>query len=684
MLNPKAWEGDSAVLDDWNDEICKRLDACVKVLRNAYIDSVGTTFEQPEDFGTLPIGKLLRKYNKAINKVLGIVAPKKEKEVPQLDMNPNVGKNYTFEIMYSQADCQKYERPTAPGSWCITYGEGHYNYYVRHLGIHYVIFRQDGWENIQRPKNPLSEPGFTREKPHDAYGNSLIALLQSNKSPEPVYITSRWNHGREVTCEADHAYSKEEFQQITGVTDEDLKRIYDIWKANKPSSNHGDNGSAKTREENKLAVRDLKYLQMRINAGENPNVLLYKRAVLVGNDDSKIQNCIAVCKVQPEGDNDRRPVLGFAFLVDRGKIVYETLIKNGFQTFSTKNGLLALNMRNYEKTNSYLYDTKLHRLVDVGGVVKFLSVPYFYDYENCRYFTVNRSARDFALIDSVTKKPVQLPNGEYWANTIKTKSWDWRANRGKDGARTLPDNCVICIIYDESSGEKYYFDTSNNKFLQLNGLEEFGVDVSDPKNTVLNETAGNYVTLNVRTDSNYLNAAVLFNRATNKIIDFGLKVLCTRINYVGDNNGLFICRTPENTTVIGDAENNELLKYKNGEVIEVHNNDYETNIVDGRKYLMFVVNDNYAKNAEGVTEIVFVRILDIQTRTFLNNPYQTETDPTLFRVRNFSPWRIHVFGSYSLFNIVTDPKENQNNPHIIEHVPLRDLIDKQNNNGNEL
>ena len=59
---------DESQKDVFNEEICERLNACILVLRNAYIDTVGTQFEQPEDFGELKLNALLRKYKKKIKK----------------------------------------------------------------------------------------------------------------------------------------------------------------------------------------------------------------------------------------------------------------------------------------------------------------------------------------------------------------------------------------------------------------------------------------------------------------------------------------------------------------------------------------------------------------------------------------------------------------------------------------
>ena len=52
--------------DVWNEDACRKLNALINILRNAYIDTIGETFEQPEDFGTLTLPKLLRKYGKKI------------------------------------------------------------------------------------------------------------------------------------------------------------------------------------------------------------------------------------------------------------------------------------------------------------------------------------------------------------------------------------------------------------------------------------------------------------------------------------------------------------------------------------------------------------------------------------------------------------------------------------------
>ena len=320
--------------DIWNEDICKRLNALILILRNSVVDSVGETFEQPEDFGDLPIAKLLRKYGAKINKELGIELPKKEK-VDTLDRSENVGNRYTFDILYSQNDATKYYEPTQPGAWCITYALNHYNYYKNHLGIHYVIFKKDGWENVPRQKGP----DWTPRKPQDEYGCSLIALLQSNKNGEPVYITSRWNHGYEdgTHCEADHAFTKEEFFAKTGVNDADLQRIFAIWKKDSTGHTSRTGQNPEDRAKKLYNLRDLKYRQMRINGGENPDSVMVTipremtdkaqiqeyieghKYALVGN--GKPNKSIIDYRIEIEG-------VDYHVLVDKGRILFESLISS--------------------------------------------------------------------------------------------------------------------------------------------------------------------------------------------------------------------------------------------------------------------------------------------------------------------------------------------------------------------
>jgi len=459
LLKPESWQGQD-IQDIWDDVTCKKLDALINVLRNAYIDTIGTNMLEPEDFGELPLKDLLKKYNKEIRKELGVVTKKKSTE-SEIDTNENVGNGYTFEIMYSQADCQKYERPTAPGSWCITYGQCHYDVYVNRLNIHYVIFKRNGWENIERPKNPLSEPGFTPEKPHDAYGNSLIAMLQSNTSPEPVFITSRWNHGYEVRCEADHAYTKKEFQQITGVTDDDLKRIYNIWNVFKTKKK---SNSIDKKEEN-FINRSLKYLQMRINSGENPGQLFNHMSHIFGNQKMNKGTFICSAKLSETTMAANERLVYFIF--DNGKIIFDTACIDS-SSFTTIKDLLVIIKKNDSK--HLMYSLQHHKLLSINGTNVFRRIPDFdkTGYNVGIYFEVKQGYNDVALFNGKTMEPLQLPNGEYWFNKVKcnTESRYERGNQITCNIYTPTKSTCFTIYYDISSSETYFYNTETRNFFE--------------------------------------------------------------------------------------------------------------------------------------------------------------------------------------------------------------------------
>lgn len=105
--------------DEWNDNfkrnLCIRLNALILILRNSYIDSLGANMEQPEDFGNLPLDKLLKKYNSKINKALGVTKNNKE---GYLTTDTTAGQNYTYEIITNYNQCTKYYDYT---DWCITW-----------------------------------------------------------------------------------------------------------------------------------------------------------------------------------------------------------------------------------------------------------------------------------------------------------------------------------------------------------------------------------------------------------------------------------------------------------------------------------------------------------------------------------------------------------------------------------
>ncbi len=496
------------IKDVFNQDICQRLSVLIVILRNAYIDSVGTQFEQPEDFGTLSLEKLLRKYNKAINAELGTGSEKEEPEEVDdgLNRDEHVGDGYTFDILYRYEDATKYHKFTEPGAWCITYGEQHYNAYIRNLKIHYVIFRKDGWENVPRKKGP----NWTSRKPQDEYGNSLIALLQSNENGRPVYITSRWNHGSytdDSGCEADHAYTPEEFKMVTGVSDGDLKRIFDIWK--KDREKLGEKTSQSRKELNKKranVLRIFKYAQMRINGGnfetafgEYPfsvysllsknegTIRQYLTAIRNGNQDSekfikKMQNeSVKSCMVDIDDDT-------YFFLMDKNKILFETIVEKDSQYDSAQYHFTSsLLNRGYvrdidaENFNNVIlckvvngimiYDFRRHAFVDVDGKKKFKYIAQIYNSsvsalgENGNgFYEVKMSDKQCAFIDWRTNKPLKLPNGSSWFEHVEYPGKRDYYSRTVS-CEFMPDTAKVArFLYDTSSGEQYYYDIETKKF----------------------------------------------------------------------------------------------------------------------------------------------------------------------------------------------------------------------------
>ena len=474
--------GDPRVPDNWNEDVCKKVNALIGILRNSYIDSIGTQFEQPEDFGNLPLNKLLRKYGKKIATELGLSSgddEKKEKK-DELNRDNHVGNDYTFDILYNYSQATKYERATAPGSWCITYGQCHFDGYVRRLNIHYVIFLKNGYENVPRQTGP----GYSRQKPHDEYGNSMIALLQSNNDWRPVYITSRWNHGHGETCgtEADHAYTLEEFCQITGVTPEDLQRIYTIWKTDKKNYGVSTEETVSKAEVKKSVLditRKLKYAQMVINTGANVLDALANAGVtstpdvLYGNGDLK--KSIASINIS---DNNA----DIFFLMDRGKILFDSfVINNDNERWPIRQGegLVSKVGGNgcpivfISKGNNkcMVYNGRFHEFLSINGVSIFKKTPSNStgnrDSDTAAYFEVKNGFKDIALVSVSDGRPLRLPNGDYWFNSIKTCGDSWQSKNEIHCNTISQTTPVIKITYDESSGEAYFFNVVTKKFMEF-------------------------------------------------------------------------------------------------------------------------------------------------------------------------------------------------------------------------
>lgn len=462
--------------DKFIPEACQRLDAVINILRGSYIDSVGTKFELPEDFGNLSLEALLKKYNKAINKELGIeTAPAKKEAVEskqKISQSTKVGIKYSYEILYSFEDAKKYKQYTEPGAWCITYGKQHYDGYIKRLKIHYVIFKRDGFENIPRKKGK----NWTAMKPQDEYGNSLIAVLQSNSTGEPVYITSRWNHGSSIDnslCEADHAYTKEEFFAVTGCDDATLQRAFEQWK--EKSKELGNKNVPIDRKElyaKKLDVlRTFKYAQMMINGGAN------------------LQDAIGGGTIIRDGKNYKGTYLVFIkkneetwyTLMDRKQMFYDTYLTKA--SWGPSN-LIAVRGKNFtllkdDSDRFYIFDHIHHTFVNIDNQTRFKyvsdNIKLNRDIENERFIILALSSNQIALVDLSTMKPIKARNGSGWFESI-TRLDGKDSNRNYRGQIDLPydiTNKVLKLVYDSASNEFYLFDTRDGRFIETKNENGF-------------------------------------------------------------------------------------------------------------------------------------------------------------------------------------------------------------------
>ena len=453
---------DQSVKDDFRLDVCKKLNSVIMILRDAYIDTVGTKFEQPEDFGNLSLAQLLRKYNRKIAKT-----EEQPKELPH-----EVG-DYTYEILYSFDDARKYERYTHPGAWCITYGKQHFDGYVKRLGIHYVVFKKNGFENIERKVGP----NFTKEKPHDEYGNSLICVLQRNDSPEPEYITSRWNHGsyndNTQGTEADHAYTTSEFLNVIGSDASILTKVYNEWKDHKTSPRREKDEEKKRAES---LIRYTKYLQMLINNGYRMEELFTKS--------------------EPFGQYQGYSFLTFEFnnanytVLSRGKkLLYDIYVwpdRNGYELYDkvrpVNTRFVAVENYNaelkYNLRKTAILDTKTGKPVVIDGHSSFfisdgISHGKHWDAtQNPKFAVFALSRSQLAIVETETMKPIRIDNGDVWFEEIKTAFAPSSA-----GIPSLFNNgCALCI-YDSSARKKYVFSAYAKKMTPLpDGFDNFYFD----------------------------------------------------------------------------------------------------------------------------------------------------------------------------------------------------------------
>lgn len=453
--------------DDFNSDICGKLNYIILCARNGYIedyyDKEGKDVDAYEDFGGVSLGELFDMYPIELKEYEDSCKFNNYNDDIEYDENDNsAGSNgYTFDIMYNQHDCQKYNSATEPGAWCITYGQVHYDSYIelfsKYGGIHYIVFRENGYENIPRKVG--------KNYPCDEYGNSLICVLQRNDCPEPTYITSRWNHGGKDSphCEADHAYSKEEFLRIIGDDGSILDKVYNIWKKNKGEEEYNYNIL------NREKILNYKYYQMLLDGGRNVSELFNKIEVISG-DINKFRKCI--CQVSlDEGKTWCMCIKGRLICnkIGIGRF-WKTSNGDNFIEIYCSSGIEDedVNVMINKKFNCYLdYDSDFFVYVNMGRLGE--SFKKFANKFNFHYLQ-NYANRTFSLYNPIKNNYFRLPNGEIVFNEVKEV--------GNDG-NEKNDNTIqlLKFVYHLGRDYDFYYDMENFKFIDMNNEKFKNFDI---------------------------------------------------------------------------------------------------------------------------------------------------------------------------------------------------------------
>lgn len=493
--------------DDWKDtfkrDVCIRLNVLISILRNHHVDTLGAEMEQPEDFGNLPLNKLLKKYNSKINKALGITKDSKNTFLT----DTTAGQNYTYEVITSYEQCKKYNGYT---DWCITWRDtdAHYNGYTKEARnparkpAHFIIFRQNGFESIPEKAEPeMWLPGPEGlPKPQDTFGNSLIALLQLDDSPKPTIITSRWNHGSKIgeKLEADQAYTTEEFLKTIGCDKSILEKVYKEWVAQA-----GSEANTSSRMEKTNIIRRYKYAQMSINNGNTvENIFKDKVYVLGTGKKGRTATALVYLPISENGG------YGYITLYDRGKLFYDDYLVKVSKWVDPKNyksyirndddyrenGFtynVPLMLRN-DKFEVSMYNPMLKKFLNIGGIRFFPKYDYWfccgwYFRNNRRFVAVGMTINKVAIVDMQKCEPaVVADNGNPWFERIqKIGVSEEKRNRRKQYTY-LPDiqqNSMkhqYILTYDSASDEKYIFDSASGLYTNIDNLSNIGDEIENP------------------------------------------------------------------------------------------------------------------------------------------------------------------------------------------------------------
>ena len=364
----------------------------------------------------------------------------------------------------------------------------------RYGGIHYIVFKQNGYEKIprreERDKWKRGPEGLP--KPQDTYGNSLICVLQRNDCPEPTYITSRWNHGSGFSLEADHAYTKEEFLNIIGCNNSVLERAYEQWKqtveynkGKKKNDNSEERNAA--RMEKLTVLRGLKYAQMLINGGANPftlkvNGLKIGIATTLGWDAEQYKKDKGIEYLTPENAPQKYPFILWAYttdaegnetseryvtVMDKKKIMFDKFLEKYPYSVEqlTINSIVALILGEL----TVFFDKRRHTIIDAEGMSKFKHVSRDITWGKAeKYILVAKSGNQIALLNTITGNFVKARNGSIWFESITPISERFGGNtdyRGHIKLDSFKEGTILNMVYDSAAGEEYTYDTKTDRFI---------------------------------------------------------------------------------------------------------------------------------------------------------------------------------------------------------------------------
>lgn len=247
---------------------------------------------------------------------------------------------------------------------------------------------------------------------------------------------------------------------ITGVSEEELMKIFSIWKKAKPKQSDD-------KEKISNTIRLLKEIQIKINGGEDPSKIFYAYTPVIGNG-SNLKKGIWKCRFNNKQDGNT-----YCMLYDNNRIIFETVSSREFfvEESACFNGKIKVTIfvgKNAKTKNYMLYDYRKHKIVSFDGIYKFISIPLASEFEDkgwkvlCEF---KRTKNDMLLVDSKLENPLTLPNGDIWAADVFCGNTLRYENVSEVYSSTITP--VLEIIVDKSSREKYFYNMVTDKFLDI-------------------------------------------------------------------------------------------------------------------------------------------------------------------------------------------------------------------------